>query len=255
MTRRIEEMETRMKEMEKEIEALREGPSKGNPATVEAPKEGTPLKVFYKDGIKLKSDEGDFDLSVGGRLIENGRFFTESNPNKDQFYNKETQIEMKGKVFKQFKYEFEGNFAGASAAMNNSFVEYERNGFFDVKVGQFKEPFLYEETSSTLWRDFAEKSIATRLAPSRDIGIQFSGKLFEKCLGYELACFNGAGKNASDTNDDKDWAARLTYTRNKLQVFAMGTWGRQDSAPASPSRAIASRPPRQKKMNRSQLSQ
>ena len=70
MTRRIEEMETRMKEMEKEIEALREGPSKGNPATVEAPKEGTPLKVFYKDGIKLKSDEGDFDLSVGGRLIE-----------------------------------------------------------------------------------------------------------------------------------------------------------------------------------------
>ena len=210
-------------------------------------KRGVPLRVFYKDGIKFKSDDGDFDLSVGGRIIETGRFFTESNPNKDTFYNKETQIEMKGKVFRQFKYEFEGNFAGTTASMNNSFVEYEHNEAFAVRMGQFKQPFLYEETNSTLWRDFAEKSIATKLAPSRDIGVMISGKFFEKRLGYELAYFNGNGKNAAaspagDANDDKDWALRLTAAPwvndkesalNKFQFWGMGTWGRQDSVAAS----------------------
>ncbi len=231
------EEEIRLKALEEQMDFLRGKSEKKDD------KNGMPLRVFYKDGIKLKSDDGNFDLSVGGRIIENGRFFTESNPNKDAFYNKETQIEMKGKVFKQFKYEFEGTLSGTTSSMNNSFVEYEHEEWFGVKMGQFKEPFLYEETYSTLWRDFAEKSVATRLAPSRDIGIQVAGKVLEKKLTYEVAYFNGAGKNAAEVNDDKDWAARLTLAPwvaekesalNKAMFWVMGTWGRQDSvAPAN----------------------
>ena len=235
------EEELRLKALEEQMDYLR------GKAEKKDDKNGMPLRLFYKDGLKFKSDDGNFDLSVGGRIIESGRFFTESNPNKDTFYNKETQIEMKGKIFKQFKYEFEGNFAGTTASMNNSFVEYEHEEWFGVKVGQFKQPFLYEETNSTLWRDCVEKSIATKLAPSRDIGVQISGKVMEKRIGYEVAYFNGNGKNAAaapagDANDDKDWAFRLTFAPwapekesalNKLLFWGMGTWGRQDNVAAS----------------------
>ncbi len=231
------EEEIRLKALEEQMEFLRGKSEKKDD------KNGMPLRVFYKDGIKFKSDDGNFDLSVGGRIIENGRFFAESNPNKNAFYNKETQVELKGRIYKQYRYEFEGTLSGTTSTMNNSFVEYEHEEGFGVKVGQFKEPFLYEETFSTLWRDFAEKSVATRLAPSRDIGIQVAGKVLEKKLAYELGYFNGSGKNTGEGNDDKDWAARLTLAPwtaekesalNKLQFWVMGTWGRQDAvAPTS----------------------
>lgn len=205
-------------------------------------KQGTPVRVFYKDGLKFKSDDGNFDLSVGGRVIENGRFTTNESPVDNTFYNKETQVELKGKLFKRFKYEFEGTLSGSSSTMNNSFVECEMNERFGVKIGQFKEPILFEETTSTLWRDFPEKSIATRLAPARDIGIQIQGKFFEKALGYELGYFNGSGKNANDGNDDKDWAGRLTlspwvnqkeHLLNKLQMFGFATRGTRDNTTPS----------------------
>ena len=138
---RIRALEEGLARMQQELAALRaESPAPASAPT--QPAEGVPLKAFYNDGIKFRSDDGDFGLSIGGRIIENGRFFVGSNPGKDTFYNKETQIEMKGKIYKRFKYEFEGNLTHAST-LNNSFVEYEHNEFFAVKIGQFKEPFLY----------------------------------------------------------------------------------------------------------------
>jgi len=121
--------------------------------------------------------------------------------------------------------------------MFNSFVEYDPAETFALRMGQFKEPFLWEETVWVPWRDFAEPSVAARLAPSRDIGIMAFGKLWEKRVGYELGYFNGQGRNANDGNDDKDWAGRLTlnpfvtdkgHPLQKLQVFGEGTWGRQN---------------------------
>jgi len=83
------------------------------------------------------------------------------------------------------------------------------------RFGQFKVPFSQESLSSSADLDFVERSQAVlKLVPGqdlgssgRDIGALFTGRasIFE----YSVGLFNGAGINKSDTNSQKDLAARL----------------------------------------------
>lgn len=83
------------------------------------------------------------------------------------------------------------------------------------RFGQFKVPFSQESLSSSADLDLIERSRAVlKLAPGqdlgcsgRDIGVLFTGQasVFE----YSVGLFNGAGINTSDTNSQKDLAARL----------------------------------------------
>jgi phosphate-selective porin OprO/OprP len=80
-----------------------------------------------------------------------------------------------------------------------------------------KEPFSQEETCSSRFIDFAERSILNRIVPAHDIGFMAKGTLAEKIFEWELGIFNGgsrnaAGRNANDVNDEKDIALRVRAT-------------------------------------------
>ena len=79
-----------------------------------------------------------------------------------------------------------------------------------LKFGQFKTPFSMEELHSDNWIDFIERSLANKLAPSRDIGVMLHGGIKEDLLYYEIGLFNGYKLNqTSDPDDGKDVALRL----------------------------------------------
>ena len=50
------------------------------------------------------------------------------------------------------------------------------------------------------------------LTPDRDIGVMAHGNMAKGVLNYCLSLYNGTGRNTSDTNDDKDVAARVVLT-------------------------------------------
>ncbi len=237
---RVKALEEQMAKLQKELADLKADRAQAHPSPP-APADvskGVPIEVYFKNGLKFRSTDGEIDMALGGYVIENARFFTQSNPGSDTFYNKATVLNMKGRLSHRFSFEAEGLLSGAGGStLNNSFVEYDHAGAFALRIGQFKEPFLWEETLWAPWRDFAEPSVADRLAPSRDVGIMAFGKLWETRVGYEIGYFNGQGRNANDGNDDKDLAGRLTFNPfmtdqghplQKLQILGQGTWGRQN---------------------------
>ncbi|HXG62361.1 MAG TPA: porin [Planctomycetota bacterium] len=107
----------------------------------------------------------------------------------------------------------------ATAAMLNLNDVYVGYGglkeFFTVQFGQFKEPFSQEETTSSRFIDFAERSVynAGLVVPSRDVGVMLSGAVADGLLQWNLGAFNGTGvgkpKNLADNNDEKDLAGRI----------------------------------------------
>jgi phosphate-selective porin OprO/OprP len=100
--------------------------------------------------------------------------------------------------------------------LNDVYVGYSGlRDFFTLQFGQFKQPFSQEETTSSRFIDFAERSVynAGLVVPSRDVGLMLFGSVGQGLLQWSLGAFNGTGvgkpKNLADNNDEKDIAARI----------------------------------------------
>lgn len=114
-----------------------------------------------------------------------------------------------------------GSSTAASGAvnLNDVYVGYAGlRDYFTLQFGQFKQPFSQEETTSSRFIDFAERSVynAGLIVPSRDVGLMLSGSAAEGLLQWNLGAFNGSGvgkpKNLADNNDEKDLAGRIFIT-------------------------------------------
>jgi hypothetical protein len=78
-----------------------------------------------------------------------------------------------------------------------------------VQLGQFKLPSEEEGNRSSSKLDFAERSyIGRTFGDKRDIGAMLIGTW--PLVDYAFGVFNGAGQNLSDTDDQKDLAAKVT---------------------------------------------
>lgn len=188
--------------------------------------------------LTFKSENGDVSGEFGGRVIVHGRFFTESNPREDTFYFKELFLDTKGKISKVFEYKVEGNFGtNGSASLADGWLAWKFNDNFRLQFGQFKLPFLFEQTSSASTSIFPERPLIDRLAPGRDIGMQLNGDIVEGgIVSYAAGISNGTGANTTDTNDAKDVFGQVRFLPFKmldmedsgdLQLAISGTHGNQ----------------------------
>ena len=211
------------------------------------------LKVEFKDGLKVKSEDGNFNAHVGGRLLTHYRFVqdrpegagTRSSP--DTFFVRQARLEMSGDFYKDYEFKVQIDFpTGATSSttgtLTDGYLGWKKYPELSLRIGQFKEPFSQEETTSTRFIDFVERSVVNRLVPARDIGLMIHGRLFEKILEYEAALYNGQGRAVLDGNDEKDAALRLRVTPfvssenavlKNLRVGVAGTIGDFDSSSIS----------------------
>lgn len=217
-------------------------------------KQNEELKKMFKfeDGLKFSLPDGNFTAHVGGRLLAHLRWISDrpdsARTSPDTFFVKQARIEVSGTFFKDYEFKVQVDFPNGSGTsttgtLQDGYLGWKKFEAFAVRIGQFKEPFSQEETTSTRFIDFDERSVANRLTPGRDVGIAFHGKLFENLLEYELGFFNGAGRAVVDTNDEKDFAIRVRVNPfvnsdveilKKLRFGIAFTIGDVDSAGSGP---------------------
>ncbi len=174
------------------------------------------------NGLKFKSGDGNFEGAIGGRIYFIYRNVFErvdaggSLPNT--FSVDTARIQLDGTFYKDYFYriEFEHSKTG-SVALKDGYIGWKGLEEATFQFGQMKEPFSQEETCSSRFIDFAERSILNRIVPAHDIGFMAKGTLAEKIFEWELGIFNGgsrnaAGRNANDVNDEKDIALRVRAT-------------------------------------------
>ena len=217
---------------EPKVETRQEPKPEAKPAA-DKNKDGLPLSLSLKDGIWIKGDDGNFATVINGRVIADYRDVfdrpsdlpipagTNGRSQPDSFFLRQARIDFNGTLYKQFDFRLQLDFptgtvsnTGGAAASNtgtiqDAFLAWRAAPEFGIRVGQFKEPISQEQTASLRATDFAERSIADRLVPGRDIGIAVFGKPFNGLLEYEGGVFNGNGRAVADANDEKDVAGRL----------------------------------------------
>ncbi len=232
LEQRLKAMEARMEQLASENAALRaevnalKGGAPAAPAPAAKPEEKKKdgeFSVGWKDGFQLKSGDGNFTSHVGGRILVQSRHFIGETRGNDTFFTREARIGADGTFYKDYEYKVEGDFGKGSVQLQDGYLGWKRHPEYSLRIGQFKEPFSLETlANSSRFMSFVERSPMSLLAPGRDIGLMLHGKAWEDRLEYAVGVFNGNGRNtASDTNDDKDVAARLV-----LKPFAPSadTW-------------------------------
>lgn len=162
-------------------------------------------------------------LSIGGLLQAQADFgdkgdarFTTGN---DRFYLRRARLNVAGKFLEEFDFRLEGEFAGTlaeasgnRAQLTDGYINWNRYDAANIRVGQFKTPFGFEQLYSDPRLLIAERTLVNdRLTVSRQIGVQVGGDVLDKQFSYATGFFNGTGVNTTANDNDKFlWAGRVS---------------------------------------------
>ena len=158
--------------------------------------------IQYQADDKKPDEENSFNLRLARVSLE-GRIL-------DDFYWK-TQMQINGNT----------SSLGSSPQLVDYFVEWQRLKCLNVKIGQFKRPFTFENPMHPISQGFMSYSQnVTKLSGmsdrtgehasnGRDIGLQIQGDFLKNYSGryllhYQLGVFNGEGINRKDADNRKD---------------------------------------------------
>lgn len=181
-------------------------------------------------------------LKIGGLLQVqadfgdrgDGRFTTAD----DRFYLRRARLNATGSFLEDFDFRLEldlsASLSNNSASINTNnlraqltdgFVNWNKYAWGNIRGGQFKTPFGYEQLYPDPRLITIERSLVNdRLTVGRQIGVMFNGDVFEKRLAYATSIFNGNNVNVSFNDNDK-----FLYAERAAGVLYQGKWLGQDT--------------------------
>lgn len=155
------------------------------------------IQVSTEGGLEVSTYNGDFSFGIGGTVMVDGAAFDEA---RNRLGNgtelRKAEIQMEGRMFGDWEYELEIDFAGSEVDVDDSYIKYVGLHPTSITVGQFKESFSLEELTGSSKRTFMERSLINEFAPGRNIGIG--------AHHYWDNWTAAAGVFADDVNDDPD---------------------------------------------------
>lgn len=203
------------------------------------------IKLTLGGFIQLQYDGGDvfaFEGRFGAAAID------------DRFRVRRARINVTGDFAQQFDFKLEGEFAqsdvtltvrdatGRTLAANSTrtafggldlFVNWHQFREFQIKAGQYKAPFGFEQLSADTRLFTLERSqVTSALTPERQLGVQIWGKPLASAfpeqkdlLTYYAGIFNGNGRNISvNDNDQYMFAGRLELQPWKGKISEAEAW-------------------------------
>ncbi|MEO8365436.1 MAG: porin [Pseudoxanthomonas sp.] len=190
-----------------------------------------PVIAVNDKGASFKSANGDYEVKIRGLIQGDGRFFLDDDavPQNDTFLLRTARPVIEGSLGKLVGFRFTPEFAGDSASIVDAYVELRFDPAYTLRAGKFTSPVGLERLQSSSALSGIERSLASELAPNRDIGIQLQGDVADGPLGYAIGVFNGAvdGRDAVTVNPDNnfEYAGRIFFEPFKNSANALSGLG------------------------------
>ena len=212
---------------EEEGALLQKGRTGEKEAAEKKKKEGVSAK-FKNGAISLESGDGNNSIALTGRMHFDARSVdantgqaTENDRDTkslaDNFEIRRARIGAKGKFMKNFDYEVVGNLVGSNTnILDVAFVNWSGYQPFQIRVGQFKQPFNLEELTSSNNIDFMERSYINQITPAKKPGAMIHG-VPTPGLTYAVSAYQQSnwGEESMEENG-KSFAARATLNFAEL---------------------------------------
>ena len=223
----------------KKIETLEERVKKLESSTLkeENTKDGLPLNVFWKNGLRIKDKDNLFDIKIGGRTYVDFGYIHEDKAIHNNLGNMEdyaefrtARIQLAGTIHKHFIFSLEFDFSNPDIAFKDVYIGMKNlPGNGTLKIGHFKEPFSLQTLISPNYITFMENASASVFGPSRNIGIAYFGYDNSKHITYAFGLFRETGDTPPEIFDDSGsyaFTCRITglpfYQDEGSKLFHLG---------------------------------
>lgn len=210
-------VEERLKKLESQVEGLTKENTELKKELGYDPKKpaafvrgaGKESKMTLGGFLHLQSEFGD---------SPDGRF----NGIEDRFLLRRARVNIQGAFLEHFDYKAEIDFGanslseqtGSRGAVTDFFLNWNRYEFANLKAGQYKTHFGWEQILSDTKLLTIERSLPNdRLTDGRQIGTSVTGAILDKRVSYAIGMFNGTSVNNSfNDNDHFMYTARIQGT-------------------------------------------
>jgi phosphate-selective porin OprO/OprP len=173
----------------------------------------TPKITVNDKGVTIASGDGANSIRLRGLVQLDSRLFFDDGAGSNAFVLRRARLISEGQFARNYSFQLVTEFGGSSASILDANLNIALSKALQFKFGKFKSPIGLEQLQSDTWTFFNERSIASNLAPNRDLGIQAWGDLLDGKVNYAVGVFNGVADGASSTNtdfdNDKDIVARV----------------------------------------------
>lgn len=236
----LEELREQVYELNKQLRQLELRLEDGEKAAADAEKKKIVVKADGS-GFSLTSPDKQFQLRVGGRIGYDFAWFDQDDELKrvigdenDGTGFRYARIRLQGSLWEYVLFQSEIDFAGESGEDTPKFrdvgvtfkdiVPYGGDRAFDVRLGNFREPFSLEELTGVPYRTFNERSLANAFVPARNAGVTLSDAIFGEPKAERLTWAVGVYKETDDwpsVNDsDEDQGYQITGRVTGLPYYA-----------------------------------
>jgi phosphate-selective porin OprO/OprP len=168
-------------------------------------------------GFKLKTEDGDFDMTLGAR-VQLRYTYEDLDRDRDKedlstFEVKRMRVYLKGKAFRHWKYLFQADFAKKQkTTLKDAQITWAKHQKAQVTVGQGKVFFDRQRKTSSGKHTFADVSLAaSTFGIDRDVGVMFHGSAGEgKIFQYHLGIWEGEGEGGKNSDTGHLVVGRLS---------------------------------------------
>jgi phosphate-selective porin OprO/OprP len=220
MQRQMQEQARQMEEMRRKIEKLEAGkPAEAKKRTYTLHSFDTEFfKTYYKDGLRLETEDKKFSLRVGGRVQADFAWMEEESNVKKNFGGLMSPAEFRrlriytlGTIYEDCVYKLQVDFASGTVGLRDAYVGVQNVPYLGlVRVGQFTEPFSLEDMTSSNHITFLERSLPYALSVHRNTGIGFNSNPFDGRVTFSAAAFYNADDQGVPITNAGNAAVRLT---------------------------------------------
>jgi phosphate-selective porin OprO/OprP len=212
----------------------------------------TPVVKASPKGFSFASADNKNQIKLRGVVHVDGRFFESEDPEglKDTWQATRVRPIIEGTVGGIYDFRFTPDFGQGRTVIQDAYITARFRPQAQVTVGKFKSPVGLERLQSASDIRMVARGYPTQLAPNRDPGVQLGRGFGGDRLTYQLAYLNGSNDGGSsetfadvDTNDDKEWAARVfghpfgesdNFALRGLGIGIAGTYTSQTGTTAQP---------------------
>jgi phosphate-selective porin OprO/OprP len=218
-------LQSRVDELDQKVRVLERLRELAADSATAAAKDKVSATASAKDGFSLKSADGKFTLKFRGLVQADARVFVSDSavPANTTFFIRRARPILDVTVGKYLDLRLQPDFGQGTAVLFDAYADVKIDPAFAVRVGKFKPPVDLERLQSASDIVFAERALATNLAPNRDIGLQLWGDVAGGVVSYQAGVFNGVpdlGNGDGDVSDAKDIAGRVFLTPFKTGSLA-----------------------------------
>jgi phosphate-selective porin OprO and OprP len=216
-------LQAKVEELDQQVRILQRLRELAADSATAAAKDKISATASSKDGFSIKSADGKFAVRLKGLVQTDGRFFLSDSafPVTNTFFLRRARPILEATVGKYLEFRLMPDFGQATTVLFDAYTDVKVSPGFAVRVGKFKAPVDLERLQSASDIVFAERALATNLAPNRDVGLQVSGDISTGTFTYAAGIFNGVpdlGNGDGDVSDAKDFVGRIF-----LQPFKHGS--------------------------------